>query len=452
MVCACCGSQGHTVATCKKPGAKLIRKLKAENAALKKQKPKVRTRQRAFKRPASFRSLLKKRSDAYSGRGSRARVQRRDGQRRRQVDKRAVVSDAVEAYSRLVEAGYLDPPPARCPTCRRGALSCPRPAESFRGKPGDVIVRCNEDDCQARYNVLKFSKLKCLSGRPGRAFTCPCLHSVLRAYTNPATRASPRAYVVAKDKGLCSQRVALLFDELRGLEARAAITENKTIKLCDDVFTQRNIEGDGTVLRKFVVSRNNPHFAEAIKHAEAKLKRRGKLKGKKYLWHCHVRYAALAERAGRVTVCALPMRLVGPHAPPPPEAFDELRDAGLLSRCHKRAFLFCDGAHSWPKLVKHHNLENKAHIKLEEVIHYKGQFTKDVKKRARGQSSIAGTQSIDSRWRWLKHYVPHSIKGRVSRDVNPKLNDYVFSWQFRSNCNARNESLWETLGALVRRA
>ena len=48
------------MATCKKPGAKLIRKLKAENAALKKQKPKVRSRQRAFKRPASFRSLLKR--------------------------------------------------------------------------------------------------------------------------------------------------------------------------------------------------------------------------------------------------------------------------------------------------------------------------------------------------------------------------------------------------------
>ncbi len=142
-------------------------------------------------------------------------------------------------------------------------------------------------------------------------------------------------------------------------------------------------------------------------------------------------------------MCRLPTRLVAPSGPPPPEAFDKLRDAKLLDRCDAKTYLFCDGAHSWAKLVKHQNRTMKTKIKIESVAHYKGQFTRTLKHVMKKQSSIAGTQAIDSLWRWLKNYLPHSLKGRVDRDVNPRLEAYVFSGQFRTNCRTRRLNLFE---------
>jgi hypothetical protein len=152
-----------------------------------------------------------------------------------------------------------------------------------------------------------------------------------------------------------------------------------------------------------------------------------------------------------MSIVKLPVRMVSPNAPPPPEAFDELRDAKILDRVDKKAFLFTDGAHSWPKLVKWHNLKNKARLTVHEVKHYTGQYTSVLKQKvARGQSSIAGTQSLDQRWRWMKAYIPTSLKGRVNRDANPKLDSYVFSYQFRVNTRARGKTIWSALGQLVK--
>ena len=70
--------------------------------------------------------------------------------------------------------------------------------------------------------------------------------------------------------------------------------------------------------------------------------------------------------------------------------------------------------------------------------------------------ALAGNQSIDSRWRWLKKYVPHSVKARAPKGcpnpVNPLLDEYVYSWQWRTNCKAAGKSLWLQLGEEVFKA
>jgi hypothetical protein len=245
-----------------------------------------------------------------------------------------------------------------------------------------------------------------------------------------------------------------LFDELRGLEAKAAEDENKSIKLGGDVNVQKNVEGDGTVLRKIFVSRDNPHVTDLVKEAEQGLKRRGKLPKKPVtVWSAHIRYAAVSERGGgRISLVRLPLRLVSKHGPPPPEAFQELLNSNLLKRCASDVNLFTDGAHAWPKLVKAYNKMNKAKVCIREVKHYKSEYTKTSKKGRRGQSLIAGTQSLDQRWRWLKRYVPHGIKGKIDRRENPRLDSYVYSFQFRSNVKARGADLWTALGREVQKA
>ena len=69
----------------------------------------------------------------------------------------------------------------------------------------------------------------------------------------------------------------------------------------------------------------------------------------------------------------------------------------------------------------------------------------------RGQSSLAGTQSLDSRWKWLKVYIPQTVKARRGRTTNPTLNKYVFSFQFRANALAAGVPLWAALGRAVRK-
>ncbi len=53
-----------------------------------------------------------------------------------------------------------------------------------------------------------------------------------------------------------------VFDELRRVEANAAEVENLSIKRAGQVTTQKNIEGDGTVGRKLVISRRNLYFVK----------------------------------------------------------------------------------------------------------------------------------------------------------------------------------------------
>ena len=428
------------------PGADLICKLKKELLTAQNRKHVPRRGQLVRKRPASYRELKAKRSDEYTGPEVRKKVKKNTHATRNPASKSAMPTSELTAYSALVDAGYLSKTPHRCPTCRCGALSEPYCSS------GRVVVRCDMFGCQSYHNVIKFSNLKTLAERqrPGRGSTPMALHGALKDYTSLVSGNAARSSQVSCTQGKHKQAYAKLFQELRQLEADEAHCENKRIKLAGDLQTQKNVEGDGTVLRKMHVSAKNPHYQKEMGEALERLKRRGKLPARGVPhWTAHIRYAALCERGGRITIVALPMRLVCPGGPPPPEAFEELRDSKLLDRCHPRAYLFTDGAHSWPKLAKAHNKLRKTRLRLQEVAHYKGQYTRSLAKTAKDQSTIAGTQSLDSRWRWLKAYVPHSIKARIDRQTNAELDQYVFSYQFRANVKAKGENLWLELGKLV---
>jgi len=270
--CSCCGKRGHTIQTCPMPAAKEIIKLKKALLAAKQIQPVPRRGQRVRKRPASFRQLRRARGDKYSGSTVKETLLIRKNAKRRMQGLGLPTSD-MEAYSHLVGAGFLDPPPKRCPACKRGALSKPQVYKKA------LVARCSQDGCQARFNVIKFSKLKSLweRSRSGRGFCCMNLFHLFRCYTNPVGSTSPRAAQAGISVGVGVKAPKRLFDELRSIEARAAACENKRIKLGGNVETQSNIEGDGTVVRKIYVSRKNALFKKHVKEAEQRLARRGKL-------------------------------------------------------------------------------------------------------------------------------------------------------------------------------
>ena len=56
---------------------------------------------------------------------------------------------------------------------------------------------------------------------------------------------------------------------------------------------------------------------------------------------------------------------------------------------------------------------------------------------------------MDSRWKYLKAYVPQQIKAREGKLVSRRLHCYAMSYQWRSNVLGAGKSLWAALGELV---
>ena len=48
----------------------------------------------------------------------------------------------------------------------------------------------------------------------------------------------------------------------------------------------------------------------------------------------------------------------------------------------------------------------------------------------------AGTQSIDSRWKYLQKYIPSELKVKKGQGINPKISEYMWSWLYRHNLQA----------------
>jgi hypothetical protein len=450
-LCSCCGKRGHTIAKCDLPGAKKIMALAKEIRVLKHITKKSRINQRVRRKPASFRQLLQKRSAQYSGPGAKARCAAAKNMRRAK-DPTAIVQfrGPLQCHEELVRSGFLHPPPRKCPVCNSGFLALPSTCPS-RSDEDQLYCRCENHDCKSYLNVLKFSMFF-ENWQRIRGISCSQLLNILKSYTNPAGNGAPRAATAAKMSGVNTQTVQHIFDILRQKECELGHAECGALMLGGDVETQRNIEGDGTVLRKLHVGNENPAFAQELAVARAAWKtKHGSSPRPPKRWTVHVRYAALVERGGGLVVCVpLPCKVIAPNGPPPPEAFDELKDSGLLDHLSKGSFLFCDGAHSWPKLVKWYNAQRKTRFTLREVAHYKGEYTRFVKSAMKKQSHLSGTQAIDSRWRWLKQYVPFNLKGRANRSKNPALDTYVFSWVWRCNRKSKSESIWDSLGHAFR--
>ena len=78
------------------------------------------------------------------------------------------------------------------------------------------------------------------------------------------------------------------------------------------------------------------------------------------------------------------------------------------------------------------------------------QFAAPVVRPKKGQSKTTGTQCIDRCWTSLKQYIPNSLHSKnVDRELNPKIFDYVLSFEFRRN---NGPDFWSAWGALAQKA
>lgn len=461
-LCSCCGKPGHSIRTCPLPAAATILALRKKLREAKPSKP-ARPGQKAVRGPKSYGKLAAARSKAYSGDRKVIKDHKSKALREKKSHSKAL-EGSLSAYKELLEAGYLRKPPCRCPACSRGHLSKEPSPDPRAGRRQDLLYfRCNENGCRMRHAATSFSPIP---QHITQHFSCSQLRSALVSYTASGTKA-PSVTEATKHAGMGRYTMKNLFDYLRKFEAQKAQDENATITLGGEIQGIRNIEGDGTLVRKVRLGAKSKAFAAEIAEAKARMEEKNRSRAKrsgvmkrlgksKFVspkhYNLHIRYAALCERAGRVTVVHLPPRVVPPANPPPPEAYEEVRESGLMERMSKKAFLFCDGAHAWNRLVTDYNKRNKASVKLENVAHYKHEFTRTVRRSRRGQSKIAGTQAIDQRWRWMKEYIPHSLKGRTPTGINGAIDDYVYSWQWRSNRRAECVALWGALGTALARA
>ena len=146
----------------------------------------------------------------------------------------------------------------------------------------------------------------------------------------------------------------------------------------------------------------------------------------------------------RIAVEPLASKLVPPGSRPPPESVKEISDSNLLERANKvlRLTVFSDGAFAWPK-----NIQDYPHLRSASVCHKRSEFVKVVPRRS-GSSTLAGTQSIDQRWRLLDAYIPSTLKTKLDHRINPSLYTYVYSWVWRHNLG--DKDIMTELGKLFR--
>ena len=65
------------------------------------------------------------------------------------------------------------------------------------------------------------------------------------------------------------------------------------------------------------------------------------------------------------------------------------------------------------------------------VVHKKSEWTKKCK--VKGKAKLAGTQVRDRSWMWLKKFVPHTLKNRYYKVINPRLWEYIYQFAYRHN-------------------
>jgi hypothetical protein len=82
----------------------------------------------------------------------------------------------------------------------------------------------------------------------------------------------------------------------------------------------------------------------------------------------------------------------------------------------------------------------------EQVKHYNGEYVKEVETPC-GHSDLAGTESIDQRWKRLDAHIPAELCTKRQREVSPDLWGYVCSWLWRHNLHGA--CLETSLGELV---
>ena len=212
-----------------------------------------------------------------------------------------------------------------------------------------------------------------------------------------------------------------------------------------------NLEVDGHSMGTIVVSATNPFHRKTIDEAKARkpqgrdkhLKDYSKIK----TWLMHVRVAGCMQRAGLAVIRPMPQKVVPLGSSPPKESLADIKAAQVQNRGTKGSFVFGDGAKCF---------ENEAALlqqHYESVSHAQLQFVKEIPEPKPGQSSLAGTQAIDSTWEFLDKYsagikVSTKMDGRTV--VNPQVWVYMYSFVWRLNMQRAGEDLWVSLGALCK--
>ena len=146
----------------------------------------------------------------------------------------------------------------------------------------------------------------------------------------------------------------------------------------------------------------------------------------------------------------LPNKLVAKNGVPPVESCQEVCGSGLLAQIRKRSRtgFFSDGAKAYPKALAISGLRN-AHSRV--AVHSRQEFIRECVTPA-GRSNLAGTMSIDSRWRALKQFVGAHVATKVDHQINPKLRVLCFSWLFCFNNQMCSSRFFNELGRLARGA
>ena len=416
--CACCGATNHRIEQCPLPGAIEIMKLRALVKHRRPPKRKTPTRL-AGQKSKSYRAQASADYGSKEGRG-RTRVQQIASTSASVVDKDT--TESIDAYNELLDFRFCKKPTA-CPDCN-GRLTGPAPHPNKKRYKGKLFLRCTRYGCRRRFNVTHFSRFK---------GTRLKLSQMLRVSTFYARSNRMRAPLVGDAAGqlkLPRRSIEKLYKAVRQREASAGLAFCRKKKLSG------NIEGDAHGLRKIYISNSNPHFQEEILDATKRWNRSKASKGKKKpsYWQGHVRLAGLRQRDGEGVVVALPVKLVPPHASPPPESANEITNSKILKQIHakKASVLYSDGAHGWPTSLKKSGLKK---IKSVAVSHRRLQWVKKTSMKHKKPKAVkdGGTQIIDRWWQSLDTFVPPQVHNKASKGgpINQKLFDYVFGFVWR---------------------
>jgi hypothetical protein len=445
--CVACGKSGHTVTTCTSRAAALIRDLKAKlklKRVGQRRKPKKRVT------PQNTGKAFEKARRSYTPNPVCMKVKLVRRVKKSELAGRGLISlfkdDGAKGLEDLEKHGYV----ARlekCPACKVGKLSdnIPRLQKTRRPKTSKhvkqtrgakdsslkahFIRKCTSYSCRHEFNVLKYSRFR------GSKLTPMQIALVTKQYTNTDKAVPPASDDLAADCEGGRKAVGKVVNTLRSLEVAVAKSQNKRGQLAGD------LEIDGHSVRSFHVSPRNQKYT---KYITKKL-----LDGKHKYYLCYARVLGLRKRGGGRTYLAFaPPKLLPPGSRPPPESEMEVMQSGLLKRAKKGScVIHSDGVKSVPAVIKKHFPGLKHHS----VSHKIMQFTKRVRsvRLNRGQSaSQTGTQCIDSTWKGLDKMIPPALHTKNNHELNPKLEEYVWSWLYR--CNHTNKDGFATLGGYAR--
>jgi hypothetical protein len=233
---------------------------------------------------------------------------------------------------------------------------------------------------------------------------------------------------VCRHTGLGKFAVQNVHAALLRVESDAGQRASEQLKVSGD------LEADATALRKTFVGHNNKDYKEEV----ALAKKRGSVGT---VYSLHLRVLGLCQRGGPLLLKILPHKLIKKGARPSPESTDEVMKSSILQHIKKRrsSVLFTDGAAAWPAALKKSKLSG---VTCQQVRHKRGEFVKRVA-TSRSHSSLAGTQSLDARWKSLCDAIPTNVPTRPNRATSSRLFQYMWSWLWRHNMDVNADLLTE---------